>query len=346
MADEGRDGPIVADGMAGREGFELWRRMVDPLFDVHLSRESAPAAFQASSRTSALGAGFLARASAGAQHFSRTPAFVRQSGWDHVLVQLYTEGGYHGVAGERPVRVDPGEISLLDLGRTLQTTATGFSNVSLLVPREKAGGLGDFHGRVFRAGRAHTALVRTHIQFLSRHADAMTGTEGEVGVDALLHLVSGEPIRSADPAVKATVASTLRALVADHVDRHLAQPDLSPTSIAIALSLSRATLYRVLALDGGVADFIRLRRLTRAFELLSDPNPTIRTARGVAAAVGFSSESQFSHAFRRCFDMTPGELRALARHGDGPAVSLDRHVRGWLAGLREMSTGAASVALA
>jgi hypothetical protein len=75
--------------------------------------------------------------------------------------------------------------------------------------------------------------------------------------------------------------------------RQLADPDLSPTTIADALHVSRSTLYATLPPNAeGIAAEIRRQRLQRAHTILSNPVNTQPIA-DIAAAVGIPSAAHF-----------------------------------------------------
>ncbi len=98
-----------------------------------------------------------------------------------------------------------------------------------------------------------------------------------------------------------------------HIEANLADPRLSPTTIADALHISRSTLYAALPPDSeGIAAEIQSRRLARAHTILSDPADTQPIAE-IAASVGLPSAAHFSRAFRDRYGVTPRQLRADAR---------------------------------
>ncbi|MGT2493518.1 hypothetical protein ACU4GD_31100 [Cupriavidus basilensis] len=49
-----------------------------------------------------------------------------------------------------------------------------------------------------------------------------------------------------------------------HVEANLHDPDLSPDSVLASLHLSRASVYRLFEHEGGLAAYIRSRRLRMA----------------------------------------------------------------------------------
>jgi AraC-like DNA-binding protein len=97
-----------------------------------------------------------------------------------------------------------------------------------------------------------------------------------------------------------------------YIRANLADPRLSPATIAEALFVSRSTLYAsVPAGTEGIAAEIRRQRLLRARAMLRDPADT-RSIAAIAAAVGLPNHSRFTRAFRDRYDATPKQVRAEA----------------------------------
>src|SRR5262249_46279785 len=55
--------------------------------------------------------------------------------------------------------------------------------------------------------------------------------------------------------------------------------------------------------------FVVCQRLTRVHRMLADPRYVDRTITDIALAVGFGDISTFNREFRRCFSMTPSDVR-------------------------------------
>ena len=83
------------------------------------------------------------------------------------------------------------------------------------------------------------------------------------------------------------------------------------TDIRRALGLSRSALYWLFEPYGGVAAYLLERRLARVRALLADRREHRRISE-LAFAHGFASEAHFSRAFRRCFGLTPSDVRGTA----------------------------------
>ncbi|MBX9932979.1 MAG: helix-turn-helix domain-containing protein [Methylobacterium sp.] len=80
--------------------------------------------------------------------------------------------------------------------------------------------------------------------------------------------------------------------------------------------MSRATLFRLFEADGGVAAYIRERRLLLAIRLLTEGGGAGRPrVSAVAYASGLSDEKTFSPAFKGRFDMLQRDAESGAAVG-------------------------------
>jgi AraC-like DNA-binding protein len=114
---------------------------------------------------------------------------------------------------------------------------------------------------------------------------------------------AGEDTNGAD----ATAARRLQ--IKRHIRANLADPGLSPTSIADALYLSRRTLYAALTPDDeGVAAEIRRQRLDCARAMLADPSQA-RSVAQIASAVGLTNAAHFTRIFRARYGLSPSQFR-------------------------------------
>ncbi|WP_327000037.1 helix-turn-helix domain-containing protein [Dactylosporangium sp. NBC_01737] len=110
---------------------------------------------------------------------------------------------------------------------------------------------------------------------------------------------------------------TLCARILADMRAHLADPALSPTSVAARLRITVRYLHRVLQRDGiRFGDWVRHRRLEGTRRSLVDPALATSTVGAVARRWGFTDPTHFSKAFRAAYGMTPRDWRAL-QHGGG-----------------------------
>ena len=96
----------------------------------------------------------------------------------------------------------------------------------------------------------------------------------------------------------------------------MANPQLGPDEIAEAAHLSRASLYRLLAAEGGIRGVLLQRRLDQALRLMLADNQDERSLMDITTCCGFGGTSQFSRAFRARFGVPPRQYLALVRQQD------------------------------
>ncbi|MGN6444964.1 helix-turn-helix domain-containing protein [Amnibacterium sp.] len=110
----------------------------------------------------------------------------------------------------------------------------------------------------------------------------------------------------------------LRSQIVEYIERHLADPDLGPQSIAAAFGISLRWVHHVFNVDGAsVARHIRERRLdVVAAQLRSDRRfPRIGA---LAERSGFAARDQLTRAFKARYGMTIGDYAERASAGDPP----------------------------
>src|SRR5690606_31419702 len=97
------------------------------------------------------------------------------------------------------------------------------------------------------------------------------------------------------------------------IEEHLADPDLSPATVAAAHHVSVRQLHRLFeGRDETVAARIRARRLERCRRDLLDPALAEQTVAAIGARWGLPNPSQLSRLFRQAYGVTPSELRRTA----------------------------------
>ena len=242
------------------------------------------------------------------------------SGLDHILVQLYFEGGFVGSAGTSSVCVAAGDICVFDLSDTIETSSSCFGNVSLLFPRgELRAFLPDrsqMHGVVLASGHPLTDLLGDYLLSLTQRAGLLSVGEAMLAAGATVALagavLAGQPA-GPDRQTVCGQPSDLRR-IGQYVDAHIGDPKLDAVRIARSLGMSRASLYRACLSSGGVANLIRRRRLTGAALQLADPLQRERIGE-IARRWGFTSDSAFARTFREAFGISPREAR---RRGSAP----------------------------
>jgi AraC-like DNA-binding protein len=310
-----------SEQMGTDDNIAAWRESTATFFDVDELAAGEAQPFRADLRSYAMGSILLGLARASGQRFRRTAATIARSGVDHIILQLYVRGGYEGIADETPIRVEPGDICVLDLARTFETRARAFENVTLVVPRPTFDArllqLEDLHGLVLPGRSALAQLLARHLSALHEYAPRMTSDECQAAVEGTVALVAaclrGElERRDADRSVTAD-ASLLR--IRQHIEARLSDPGLSTDAIALHFGLSRASLYRLFAPIGGVAEYIRSRRLHRAFFDLAAAGVRGVRISEVARRWQLGTDAHFARSFKAAYGITPRAAREAALLG-------------------------------
>jgi AraC-like DNA-binding protein len=107
-----------------------------------------------------------------------------------------------------------------------------------------------------------------------------------------------------------TMAAARRAEIKQHIETHLRSPELTPTTIAAALGLSRRYLRMLFAAENdSVTAYIRRRRLEECAWELSQPQWRGRSITETASDWGFRSVTHFARAFKTVYGATPSAFK-------------------------------------
>jgi AraC-like DNA-binding protein len=233
----------------------------------------------------------------------------------HVAVKGIVDTVTGPSAQRKSTQFVPGIVAL-DMNQTMRMERPAPARVlAFFLPRATVESVipdaESLHGRVISYTSPVSRLLLAHVESLCRYLHLMPAHEAKVILQVCATLileVFGKQARLGDGARAAARAAMLEQ-VRRHVQANLHQLDLSPESVLRAFPLPRATLYRMFEDEGGLAAYIRNCRLRAAAdELLRLPSMGIMK---IAYGLGFNTPSDFSRAFRRGYDMTPQDFRAL-----------------------------------
>ncbi|MCH8544918.1 MAG: helix-turn-helix domain-containing protein [Alcanivorax sp.] len=336
--------------LPGDEGHAVWRESLHPLFNARAAVDTS-GGFAARIESYDLQQVLLARSDFPASIYERGRHHAPDEGADPFLVQLYLSGGYRGHNGHRDVIVQPGDISLLDMGEGLTSHAKPSRAVSLVVPRALAseGGQQLAGGAVLRAGSPLAAILGNHMLTVWQQLDRV-GPEALAPINETLVATMASAFRGARQDTAQGLASLpeqarLEAVCA-YIVGNLGRDDMTPSHLCQRFGFSRARLYRLFAPLGGVAGYIREARLRRCYDELAQPDVRGRPRRVIDVAMrwGFGSQSHFSRLFRQTFGVSPGDVladsnvRALpAEHRRDTDASSRPALRAWLDRLRQQT---------
>ena len=131
------------------------------------------------------------------------------------------------------------------------------------------------------------------------------------GLIALLASLIDDSNRT--PEVSETLRHSIRSSMVEYIEKNIADPRLGVKMLLRAFPVSRSTLYTLFEPLGGVAQYIRERRLHQCYKLLSHPSHTNTKIKLIAESFGFSNSSHFCKLFKNHYNLTPGDIQDATR---------------------------------
>ncbi|MET7644502.1 helix-turn-helix domain-containing protein [Streptomyces sp. NPDC005426] len=234
---------------------------------------------------------------------------------DYVVVKLLDKGTARLRQDGREAVIEAGDNFLYDMARPLHLEFPGpFRTKSLAVPREVLGlSEADMAHVTARPLGADTPLGGLLSPFLSGLVDGAgtypprTSELMARNVVDLLGAVADEVLgRDTEDTPAGNRALLLR--IQAFIDRHLADPDLTPQAIAQAHHISLRYLHKLFEReDATVGRWIQRRRLEECRRDLALHGHV--TIAAVAHRWGFVRAAHFSRVFRAAYGMAPREWR-------------------------------------
>lgn len=303
-----------------------WTQQLSPVFEAQLAPD-AEFSGTVGMTTYHFGDVLLGTVSAPAQRLERSVRKIAQQGIDHILIQFYTMGEARVAFGRRTMSVKPRQMVIFDLSQPVVTEAKAISATNIMVPRallaDHVSTIETLHGQPLESdSEPLRRLFATYLTGLLACAEAVDAQQARfLSQAAAKHC--GACFQPGDGMARAT-EQLLGLGIRQFIEAELASETLGVDTISARFGISRATLYRLFELDGGVASYIRERRLLRAMRLLTAPGGRPRVST-VAYATGFSDEKTFSRAFNRHFGFLPREAgagKAVPRTGNENDLTL------------------------
>lgn len=291
--------------------FEGFRLRINSMFDMEALDRADEADFAGAIRSINLGSLLISAMRTREFAFSRSRRRVLSDFIDHVLVRVDLDGAAE--AGGRPR-----QLIVIDLGRVSEPGITPADNVSVVVPRRVLGvsdtQLAALHGRALTTPMA--LILAEHLVAVMRHAAGVGPDEAEAIAALTPALLAAclAPSPETGARARADLDVVLLGRARASIEASLRDPRLDPALVARATGVSRAALYRLFEPAGGVARAIREARLKQALRDIAAAGPASRIG-DIGHALCFSSEAQFSRAFKSFFGFTPREARAAAGAG-------------------------------
>lgn len=322
--------PTLAPGIAhscfsvhgdARRSFLAWQERMSPVYDIRPSSKQAEDTFDASLSRYTIDNLSIFDFRTGPNLAVRSLGRVSTESVRDITFSVFLEGPPAEFLGGKPRSDVPHRPQLpsilaLDMDQPCTIRSSQGRILLLFVPRalveRSFPDAASLHGRWIHATTPLTRMLIEHVIALRRQIVGLSKKDAHQSFLTAVELIVAAFSRQAGLAgnARAAVRAAIYGQVRRHVETHLHDPNLSPDSVLASLHLSRASVYRIFEHEGGLAAYIRNRRLRMAAdELVRFPHMEVQD---VASGLGFNDASSFTRAFRRAFDIAPRELHEYA----------------------------------
>lgn len=297
--------------------FDQWRHTVSQSFVPLEAERVSPGAFTGSIDVQDCGAVVMTCVQARSHAVVRTEALADSAAEKFFKVSLQLEG--HGllVQDGREVVLEPGTLSIYDTSRPYTLSFDEqFSSCVLMFPHEQisldprlvgqltATRLGAEHQLADVVGRL---IARTE-QVLPELSDGVGRRLAGNVVDLLTTVMADE--LAGREGQELTEQQRLRATITAYIEARLADPQLTPASIAAAHFMSVRSLHGVFEGSGEtVSGLIRQRRVEGSRRDLADPLQLEVPVALIGARWGLADPAHFSRLFRAVVGSSPAQYR-------------------------------------
>ncbi|MCX7287326.1 MAG: helix-turn-helix transcriptional regulator [Rhodobacterales bacterium] len=310
----------TTDSFRPADRFDAWHATVSAFNDVAVSTDKRPD-FNASSECFRLGQFLLCRNESTPLRLIRSDAQAARDQLDQDVILVMQEGESRTQSRGGIYAMAAGDVAFGSFrqGYDFTVTSSGPTRwLELICPLDLDDRLLELGSGASGPEADQTPQSRLLGQFMSGVAQGLTqltAADAALVEHALLCLLaaarrgpSAEFPRLGDRA-RQTVD---RARAIATIERELFSARLSADRVCDITGITRSSLYRLFEIDGGVASYIRSRRLDALRDDLVDRRHRGRTVAELAERRGFYSLSTLNRAFRSRFGCTPGDVRVAA----------------------------------
>jgi AraC-like DNA-binding protein len=275
----------------------------------------------------------ISRGTYSGQTFVRKRSHIQRDHLDHCGVIVQATGRRITHTQGRETLLKPYDLKLFDLAQEEVSTASGGNSGSIYMPRDLMESVipdfGRRHGelRSDPAARLLAQHIMVMLQYVPHIPDERLPAFIESTIEMVFNTLEHAPIEAADTAAQQELIRKIER----YIDLCVHDPDLNPQEIATTFGLSRSALYRAFAGHGGVARYIKQRRLARAHQWLLSAPPD-QSVIAQLESFGYRTPTQFWRNFREEFGYSPGFVRSADEEADAEERSMGRNSRASFAG--------------
>ena len=305
-----------------------WRRMINETFvPLDVTPIGGNDGFAGAVSISEVGELRIARVTARPMAASHSTGHIDSSADNDYFLALHLRGIAHARQDGRNATLHAGDFALLDSTRPYAIEFRGDEHFEHLIYRVPRAALD------VRWGEAQSATARTvalasnegrltasYLHALTNLAAPLTANSAErMSAAALDLLAAALSTTTRSSTLRGASSPSLAGRVKQRALAGIADPGLSPASVAEASFVSVRQLHRVFAAEGTTfGAFLREERLRRCRQDLSDPSLAREPIAAIAARWGCRSPAHFTRIFTARYGVTPRAFRRTAGAGRAP----------------------------
>lgn len=313
---------LTTHSVSPGDGFDYWSDAVSSTFVPLECRVATPAGFTGELRNVSLGDVQLTRVTAAPHQVRRTRRAISANDPGLLKVCMQLSGTGRISQDGREAELAPGDLTLYDTTRPYTLSfddPAHFGTFVFMFPGELLGLPPEAVARLTAVriggrdglGSLVSPLV-LNLATLTGVDPALLSTRLATNVLSLLETLYRERLDLGHGEPERLGAARLLA-VQQWLDRHLADPALSPERIAAAHHISVRYLHRLFEAEGtSVSRWVKERRLEGCRRELADPSLVRHSVGAVAARWGLLDAAVFSRWFRAAYGLSPREYRMRA----------------------------------
>ncbi|WP_332678071.1 helix-turn-helix domain-containing protein [Brevundimonas sp.] len=294
------------------DAFEIYRDSFAELGEVRDVADNGRSGFSSRTRAHLFGPSIIARANSSTQTLAREAEHIRRSGIDHISVIVNLTDTIGDCDGET-LRAEAGSVQFRDLSRPSVSSMSSIDMVTVMIPRAAVPGwllARGVHGLVLPGSSAGGRLVASHLLTMADVAGRLSDAEGSAGIEAAFVIAErflGHQ-RSVAPGHADAIHRTIRERAMALLDSQPPDARWSAATVAVAIGVSRTSLYRAFESAGGVRTYVLRRRLARAYAALRGRRGLSPSVELIGQRNGFPDRRSFVQAFRAQFGMSPDDV--------------------------------------
>ncbi|WP_437325844.1 helix-turn-helix domain-containing protein [Sorangium sp. So ce381] len=310
---------FTTDAVPEKERAEYWQEMAGRVFLGLRTERRGRGPFFGMLEGRGAGSLWVTRLHSSAQGVFRGEPEIARASRECFFVAMQLAGLCTLRQGREVRQAEPGDIELLDGTRPGELSfETDYERIVVSVPydllRPRLTGIDRAVGNVVRGRQGVGALVSSYMRAFAQNVlpEPVTGSASDILIE-LLALACNAPEAGAS-SDGASVREARRHALKRYVERNLADPSLSPATVAARCGMSTRYLHGLFAESGETfMRWVLSRRLSRCRDALVDSALRARGIADIAFAWGFHDVSHFGRAFKAAFGMTPRDWRRVGR---------------------------------